>query len=232
MISIVVTDHKLYREGLRALTEINGDRFRITGEASCGMEALRKLEEVRPDILLTDIELPDINGIELTRKASTNFPETRVIIYSSRTDEFCVLSALRNGAMGYILKSESFDQLSSALNKVYAGSYYLSDEVLGSVVRYYCESNHEGSRFDSLTGREKEVLMLVKDGLTNTGIARKLQISRRTVEAHRFRGMKKLRLRNQVELVRYFTGNQGPESSEDAEPGIELQPAFALTGHG
>lgn len=209
MIGVMLADNQLSREGLLALIEKHRNGCEVRGEASNGVEALKKLEELKPDILLTDIEIPGIDGIELTRQAKTVSPDTKSIIYATKADERYVLSALRAGAKGYVLKTARFDQLDAALHKVHAGGYYLSDEILQMVVDYYCQSDHGTSRRETLTGREREILLLVRDGFTSAEIARKLSISHRTVEAHRFRAMKKLHLRNQSELMRYFMEESG-----------------------
>ena len=209
MIGLMLVDNQLSREGLQALIEKHQNGCEVRGEASNGIEALQKLQELKPDILLTDIEIPGIDGIELTRQAKSVSPDTKSIIYSTKSDDRYVLAALRAGAKGYVLKTASFDHLDAALHKVYAGGCYLSDEVLQMVVDYYCQSDHDTGRYETLTNREREILLLVKDGLTNAEIARRLHISHRTVEAHRFRAMKKLHLRNQAELVRYFMEEPG-----------------------
>jgi DNA-binding NarL/FixJ family response regulator len=209
MIEIMLADNQLSREGLLALIEKHQNGCEVRGEASNGVEALEKLEELKPDVLLTDIEIPGIDGIELTQRAKSVSPGTKSIIYSTKADDRNVLSALRAGAKGYVLKTASFEQLDAALHKVYAGGYYLSDEILQMLVDYYCRSDHGAGRYEALTSREREILLLVRDGLTSAEIARRLHISNRTVEAHRFRAMKKLHLRNQAELVRYFMEEPG-----------------------
>jgi len=181
----------------------------VKGGASNGHEALQKLEAIKPDILLADIEIPGIDGVELARRAREVSPDTRCIIYSTKSDDHNVLSALRAGVRGYVLKTASFEQLDDALQRVYSGGLYLSDEVLQKIIDYYCQSDHNNDGQEALSGREREVLLLVKDGLTNVEIAQRLNISRRTVEAHRFRAMKKLHLRNPSELVRYFVEKSG-----------------------
>jgi len=209
MIGLMIADNQLSREGLLALIEKHRNGCEVRGGASNGVEALRQLEEIKPDILLTDIEIPEMDGIELTRRAKSVSPDTRSIIYSTKSDEGYVLSALRAGAKGYILKTASFEQLDAALHKVHTGGYYLSDEILQMVVDYFCQSDHRTDKRDPLTGREREVLLLVRDGLTSAEIASRLSISHRTVEAHRFRAMKKLHLRKHSELVRYFIEEPG-----------------------
>ena len=203
MISVLLADHQLSRQGLQALMEKHQE-CEVKGGASNGHEALQKLEAIKPDILLADIEIPGIDGIELVRQTREKSPDTRCIIYSTKSDDHNILMALRAGVKGYVLKTASFDQLGDALKAVYSGGIYLSEEVLQKIIDYYCDGNHDTAGQEALSAREKEVLLLVKDGLTNVEIGRRLGISHRTVEAHRFRAMKKLHLRNQAELVRYF----------------------------
>jgi DNA-binding NarL/FixJ family response regulator len=211
----MLADNQLSREGLQALMEKHRNGCEIRGEASDGNEALQKLEEVKPDILLTDIDIPGIDGIELARQAKSISPRTKSIIYSTKSDDCSVLSALQAGVNGYVLKTASFDQLDRALQEVNKGGYYFSDAVLKKLIDFYCRSSHDSINFDTLTGREREILSMVKDGLKNTEIARRLGISHRTVEAHRFHAMKKLHLRNHLELVRYFLGEPGVADVEE-----------------
>jgi two-component system, NarL family, response regulator NreC len=206
---ILLADNQLSREGLRALMELSKNGCEIKGEASDGREALQKLEKLKPDILLTDIDIPGIDGIELARQARTVSPDTKSIIYSTRSDDQYVISALRAGAKGYVLKTASFEQLNNALQKVLSGHYYLSDELAERVIEYYYQSSHADGGYETLTNREKEVLLLARDGLKSREIARRLDISHRTAQVHRFRAMKKLHLSNQTELVRYFM-EKGP----------------------
>jgi DNA-binding NarL/FixJ family response regulator len=204
MLSVMIADNQLSREGLRALMEKRPGDFEIKAEASDGMEALSKLEQVKPDILLTNIDLPGLDGIELARQAQKTSPATKVVVNSIRFNERHVFSALKAGARGYILKNSSFDQLSDALKNVKSGGFYFSNEVSAKLIEYYCQGDHENVKSGALTDREKEVLFMTKDGMKRKEIARRLGISPRTVEAHRFHAMKKLHLHSQNELVRYF----------------------------
>jgi DNA-binding NarL/FixJ family response regulator len=201
LISILVVDNKLSREGLLALIEKRRNGFLIVGEAASSEEALYKLETLKPNILLTDIDMPVINGIEIARQVKSISPETKVIIFSSKSDEASVLAALRAGARGYVLKTDSFESLDNAINKVSSGRYYLSEDVVEKVIGLHYQSD---DKVEPLTDREKEVLSLVKEGLTNMEIARQLDISPRTAEVHRFRAMKKLDLHSQTDVMRYF----------------------------
>jgi DNA-binding NarL/FixJ family response regulator len=177
----------------------------VVGEASDGVEALQKLEELKPDIMLTDIDIPGVNGVELTRRAKAASPETKVIIYSARHREDDVLAALRAGARGYVLKTESFDKLCDAFSKVGAGRYCLSDDITDKIIEYYWQTDHRIEKLGRLTNREREVLLLMKEGLSNGEIALRLNISQRTAEVHSFRVMKKLNLHKRAELTRNFS---------------------------
>ena len=152
-----------------------------------------------------------MDGIELDRWVKQACPATRVVIFSIRSDEFHVLAALRAGARDYILKTAIFEQLVSALDKVYSGSYYLSGELSERVIEYYYRSDHKGTPFETLPRKEKEVMLLAREGLTSHEIAEQLYIKPCTVETHCFNAMKKLHLRNQTELVRYFMEEPGVE---------------------
>jgi two-component system, NarL family, response regulator NreC len=204
MVTILIADNQLSCEGLRALMEKHPEDFEIKGEASDGMEALSKLEEVKPDILLADLDLMGLDVIELTRRARKASPATKVVINSIKFNEHHMLSALKAGARGYILKTSSFDQLSNALKNVSSGGFYFSNEVSEKLIEYYCRGVHDNTNGSALTSREKEVLLMTKDGMNRTEISRQLNISPRTVEAHRFHAMKKLNLHNQTELFRYY----------------------------
>jgi two-component system, NarL family, response regulator NreC len=205
MVSLLIADNQLSCEGLRALMEKRPEDFEIKGEASDGMEALSKLAKMKPDILLADVDLTGLDGIELTRRARKASPTTKVVINSIKFNERHILSALKAGARGFILKTSSFDQLSIALKNVHSGGFYFSNEVSEKLIEYYCRGDHDGVKDTNLTSREREVLLMTKDGMNRTEISRQLNISPRTVEAHRFHAMKKLNLHNRIELSRYFT---------------------------
>jgi len=207
VISIFLVDNKLSREGLLALIENRRNGFIVVGEAASSAEAFYKLESLKPDLVLTGIDTPTVNGIELARQVKNISPETKVIIFSSKSDEASVLTALRAGARGYVLKTDSFESLENALNKVSSGRYYLSEDVVDKVIGMHYQGD---GKAETLTDREKEVLSLVKDGLTNMEIARQLDISHRTAEVHRFRAMKKLNLHSQTEVMRYFLNEAEP----------------------
>ena len=206
MIKIVLADdHTIVRQGLRALLDAEAD-FSIIGEASTGLEAVKLVDKLRPDILVTDMVMPELNGMEVTRQAIQYSPATRVIILSMHHNEAYVLQALRNGASGYVIKESSLEELVQAIRVVLEGKRYLSEPISERVIELYVEREKETSLedpYELLTNREREILQMVAEGLSSSKIADRLTISTRTVETHRANLMRKLNLKNQTELIRF-----------------------------
>lgn len=205
MTSIVLADdHPIVRRGLRAVLEAEKG-FTLLGEAGDGLEAMRMLESLQPDILIADLMMPGLTGLEVTRQTKQRFPQTKVIILSMHATESYVLEALRNGANGYVLKDAAADELVRAIREVLTGRRYLSSQLSERAIESYIERAEAAvvDSYDSLTTREREVLQLAAEGLTNTEIAERLFISPRTAETHRANLMKKLNLSNHTELIRY-----------------------------
>jgi DNA-binding NarL/FixJ family response regulator len=204
-ISIVLADdHALVRQGIRALlAEI--PEFRVVGEVGDGVEAMRLIDRLRPAVLVADVTMPGLGGLEVARRVRQQSPQTRVIILSMHADEAYVLEALRHGAAGYVLKGSQAADLIEAIREVTAGRPYLTPPLTRYVVEAYVEKAKGGSLdiYDALTNREREVLHLAAEGYSNTEISARLSISPRTVEAHRGHLMQKLGLRTQTDLVRY-----------------------------
>lgn len=201
MISIVLADeHRVVREGLSALMQSVPD-FRISAQAETGLEAVQQVEDLKPDILVTDIAIPEMNGNEVTRQVHKRSPDTKVVILTTYEDEAHVLSALRAGARGYVLKRSGFEELADSIRRVNAGGRYLSNVISDRVLNVYVETARNSH--DVLTAREREVLHLAAEGHTNEEIARRLCISRRTTETHRANMMHKLGLKTYTELVRF-----------------------------
>jgi two-component system response regulator NreC len=201
-ISIVLADdHKVVRQGLRAVLEFEPD-FRVIGEAGNGLDASRLVERLRPDVLVLDLMIPGLSGLEVTRQLARRSPKTRVVILSMHGDKSYVLEALRNGAAGYVLKDASADELIKAVHEAAANRRYLSPPLSDSAVDAYIQQAGTDP-YDSLSSREREVLQLVAEGHTNPQIGKRLFISPRTVEIHRANMMTKLDLRNQTDLIRY-----------------------------
>jgi DNA-binding NarL/FixJ family response regulator len=204
-VSIVLADdHKVVRQGLRAVLEAES-LFRVIGEAGNGLEALSLVERQRPDVLVLDLMMPGLNGLEVTRQVRKRSPKTRLVILSMHSDESYVLEALKNGAMAYVLKDSSAEELTKAVHEAAANRRYLSPPLSDSAIQTYAQSAGAipMDPQDSLSRREREVLQLAAEGHTNVAIGKRLFISPRTVEIHRAKMMHKLGLRNQTDLIRY-----------------------------
>jgi DNA-binding NarL/FixJ family response regulator len=201
---MLADDHCIVRQGLRALLEAEVD-FSLVGETGDGLEVVRLTEQLQPDVVVLDLMMPGINGLEATRQIRNCCPETHVVILSMHADEAYVLEALKNGASGYVLKDSSADDLARAVREVVAGRRYLSAPLSERAIEVYIQEAQETplDPYEELTNREREVLHLVAAGHSSTEIAERLSISSRTVETHRANMMRKLNLNSQTDLIRY-----------------------------
>ena len=201
---VLAEDHHMVRQGLKLVLE-QEKSFRLVGEASDGLEAIRLVETVKPGVLVLDLMIPRLHGLDVTRHVRKNCPATRVIILSMHADEPYVMEALRNGAAGYVLKDSTGGDLVKAVREVNAGKRYLSPTLAERAVNGYLEKPGESDLdiYDTLTNRERLVLQLAAEGNTSGEIATKLFISPRTAETHRANLMRKLGLRSQPDLVRF-----------------------------
>jgi DNA-binding NarL/FixJ family response regulator len=200
---LVVDDHALVRAGLLRLIQ-ETDGAEVVGEASAGAEALAMVEAARPDLVMMDIGMPDTNGLEATAQIKMRFPDVRVIMLSMYCSEEDVLQALRLGASGYLLKSSAPGEIAIAIDAVMNGGVYLSPLVSKWVVDGYLARvriNNQAS--GTLSPRQREVLMLIAQGLSTKEIARRLGISGKTVETHRTQLMARLDIHEVAGLVRY-----------------------------
>lgn len=202
---LVVDDHILVRQGVRRLLEDEPD-FEVVGEAGNAAEALRKVLEHRPDVVVMDVGMPGMSPFEAARLIQHDYPHTKVLFLTMHEDEEYVIQALAAGVSGYVLKDTSAAGLISALREIYRGGNYVSPRVLSRMV----ENTSAGSaatrlvpRSDSLTPREREVTRMIAEGNSVKEIAQSLGLSVKTVEAHKFNLMRKLDIHNKAQLVTY-----------------------------
>jgi two-component system, NarL family, response regulator NreC len=201
---ILADDHHIVRKGLQALLSSETD-FKIVGEAGDGLEAVRLVEKLKPEILVLDLMMGGINGLEVTRQLNKKCPQTGIVVLSMHSNEAYVLEALRCGAKAYILKDNTTDDLVHAIREVAAGHRYLSAPLSERAIEAYTEktTGNPQDPYDQLTTREREILQMAAQGLSNSEIAGRLFISPRTVETHRANVMRKLNIRTQAELLKY-----------------------------
>ncbi len=204
MASVVIADdHAIVRAGLRSLIhdEIGLD---LVGEATGGYEAIDLVQKNRPDVLVLDISMPDLDGISVTRKLKQEFPKLHILILTLHEDEALVKEAIKAGASGYILKRAAETELISAIQVILRGDMYIDPAMLRSLlIETRPDSTQQNRPVETLTPREKEILKLIVEGYTNRQISEQLTISIRTVEGHRANIADKLGLRSRLELVRY-----------------------------
>ncbi len=215
MIKIILADdHQVVRKGLKALLASETD-FNIVGEAGDGLETLNLAEQLQPDILVLDLMMAGINGLEVTRQLNRKFPKIGIVILSMHSNEAYVLEALRSGAKAYILKESSPEELVRAIREVSSGRRYLSTPLTERAIEAYTQKTEVKSidPYDQLTTREREILQLTAQGCSSTDIASRLYISPRTVETHRTNLMRKLTLHNHAQLIQ-FAIKHGIISSE------------------
>jgi len=201
---LLADDHAVVRLGLRRLVENEPD-FRVVGEVDDGLQVLPEVERLHPDVLLLDLVMPGLNGLEVLRQVRKRCPKTRVVVLSMHASEAYVFEALRNGAGAYVLKGSNGSDVLEAVRAVLAGRRYLSSPLSERAIQTYVEKAEgaEPDPYGDLTTREREVLQLSAEGHNNSQIAARLFISRRTVETHRANLFLKLGLRTQTDLVRY-----------------------------
>jgi two-component system, NarL family, response regulator NreC len=201
---LLADDHSVVRQGFRLILENQTD-MEVVGEASNGREAVTIAESLQPDVVVMDVTMPELNGIEATRRIGELSPRTRVLALSMHKDSVYVREILRAGAKGYLLKDAAGNDLLAAVRAVARGEGYLSPAVSDAVLTDY--RKHVTNPIDLLTSREREVLQMIAEGKTNKEIANSLQLSVYTVEAHRGRIMEKLNLHSTGELVRFALRN-------------------------
>lgn len=201
---LLADDHNIVRQGLRALLQ-SEPHFHLVGEAGDGIEAVRLVERLKPDVLITDVMMPGLNGLEVTRQVTKSVPKTRVIILSMYTNDAYVFEAFKNGALGYVLKDSQASDLIQAVREVIAGKRYLSPPLSERALELYSRKviSVPEDQYELLTTREREVLQQVAEGRTSAEIASRLFISPRTAEGHRANLMRKLNLQTNADLIRF-----------------------------
>jgi len=201
---LLVDDHKIFREGLRSLLAESHD-IEVIGEADNGRTALELLKKLDPDIVVTDISMPDMNGIEATRQILKRKPSIKIIALSMHSDGKFISNILKAGASGYLLKDCAAEELYNAIHQVYKNNVYLSPNITGIVIDDYIRSKKDIGSMEQpkLTTREREVLQLLAEGKSTSRIADTLYVSVKTIETHRSHIMEKLELRSIAELTKY-----------------------------
>ena len=200
---VVADDHQLFREGLVNLLE-SDETIEVIGEAENGREAIEKVFELKPDILLTDIAMPEMNGMEATKQLKKKLPEIRIIAVSMHSDKQFVKGMLEAGTDAYLLKNCTHQQLLEAVHSVYNGKKYLSEDITELVINGYLDgSNVSDDNYTELSEREKEIFLLLAEGVSTREIGEKLFISVKTVGTHKQNILEKLGLKNNSDIVKY-----------------------------
>ena len=203
---LLAEDHTIVRKGLRSLLDSEAG-IKVVGEAEDGREAIKKVEKLQPDVVLMDISMPGLNGLEATRQLKKRFPEIKFIILTVHDHEEYVLQTLRAGASGYLVKKAAPAELISAIRAVYSGESFLSPSISRTVIDEYVRRSEQPSEkdeiYEKLTNREREVLQLITEGHKNRKIADLLHVSLKTVETHKANIMNKLNVSGTAELIRY-----------------------------
>ena len=207
---LLVDDHPMVRQGIRASLDKKENGIRVVGEASDGMEALEKAVEYRPDIILMDISMPRMTGIEATKLLKKRSPKSKVILLTMHEDRAYILEVIRSGAKGYVLKDSGPGEIRKAIETVGRGETYFSGKVSQVLVDEYVDKAKSITKPQNLgiSEREREVLTLLAQGLSNKEIATKLFVSVRTVETHREHLMRKLDIHTIAGLTRYAISNK------------------------
>jgi DNA-binding NarL/FixJ family response regulator len=222
---VLADDHSVMRQGLRALLQMEAG-FTIVGEAADGHAAVELVEQLKPDVLVVDLVMPGLGGLDVLREVKRRAPATRVVVLSMHANEAYVQEALQNGASGYVLKDSEATDLIQAIRGVLAGRRYLSPAISERAIHAYSRKAGRGTLdlYETLTNREREVLRMVAEGRTSPEIAERLYIGVRTAETHRANLMRKLGLRSQADVIRFalrrglIALDEGSPVARDGEP--------------
>ncbi|MCU7812383.1 MAG: response regulator transcription factor [Candidatus Thiodiazotropha sp. (ex Notomyrtea botanica)] len=203
---VIAEDHTILRAGLKALLTSNPD-FEIIGEADNGRDAIRRVIELKPDLVIMDLSMPGMNGMDAVREIKDRMPEVKALVLTVHSEEEYVLASLQAGANGYVLKDATHNELLVAAERVLDGKTFLSPDITEKVVNSYLNTSNVSqepvTRWDTVTQRERQILKLIAEGHTNKSMAEYLCISVKTVEKHRANLMKKLDLHNVSALTTY-----------------------------
>lgn len=201
---LIADDHAMIRDGVRSLIKQNKELV-VVGEAQSGRETLEKFQDLKPDLLILDISMPDLNGMEVSREILSSDPEAKIVILSMYDDEDYINRCLEYGVKGYVVKNESGGELDYAIKAVLQGKNYFSRQAQNVIFKRHSQNVTKKKQKDDdihLTQREREIIKLIAEGLTSQQMADQLFISPRTVETHRANVMKKIGVKNAVELVK------------------------------
>jgi len=199
---LLVDDHSVVRDGLRVLLEAEGD-IAVVGGAANGLEAVRKVRELHPDVVVMDLAMPELNGTEATAQIHDISPEVEVLVLSMHSTAEHILRAFQAGAQGYVLKESAGPEVVAAVRAVHAGRRYLSQKIAGTVVDDYIRERRAATPLDTLSRRERQILQLVAEGKSTAETAKALFLSPKTVDTYRSRMMHKLGIDNFAALVRF-----------------------------
>ncbi len=199
---LLADDHAVVRDGLRFLLEAQED-ISVVGNAANGREAVRKVKELKPDVVIMDIAMPELNGIEAAHQIHETCPATRVLILSMYASTEHVRQALRAGAQGYLLKKSAGAEVAEAVRLVHAGGSYLSSEIAGTVITDYIADSRATNPLETLTHRERQILQLIAEGKSSAQAASSLFLSRKTVDTYRSRLMQKLGIHDLHGLIKF-----------------------------
>jgi len=199
---LVVDDHAVLRDGVRALLGLHDD-LEVVGEASEGKEALAKAQELMPDVVIMDIAMPGMDGLEATRRIRKKHPKIKVLVLTQHDNKEYILSVIKAGASGYVPKRALGSELVSAIRSVKEGDSFLYPSAASALIEDYLQQTRDEDPYDQLTAREREIFKLIAEGHTSREIADMLFLSLRTVQGHRLKVMEKLDLHNRTELIKY-----------------------------
>jgi two-component system response regulator NreC len=201
---LLADDHPIVRQGIRNLLEADADLL-VVGEAEDGLQAVQLAEQYKPDVVIVDMMMPRLNGLEAIRQITARVPHTRCIVLSMQSADPYIVQALKAGAAGYVLKDSAPSEIANAIQQVLSGKRYLSPQLSEKLIDLFILKIETEvlDPYNSLTAREREVLQLAAEGLSNSDIAEQLSISHRTVEQHRQSMMNKMGFKNQTDLIRF-----------------------------